>query len=95
MTKNRSLWKGPFVNKFFMESTLIRNENYVRTKSRSSYILPYLIGRKLEVYNGKDFVRVTITSSMVGLKLGELSLTRKEHVYKSKRKKKKIDGSKN
>lgn len=89
MTKKRSLWKGPFINKFFLESTLIRNENRVRTKSRNSYILPYLIGKKLEVHNGKDFVRATITSSMVGLKLGELSLTRKEHVYKSKRKKNK------
>lgn len=89
MTKNRSLWKGPFVNNFFLNFNLIKKIKIIKTSSRNTTILPYMIGKKIKVHNGKDFYRLNITENMVGHKLGEFSLTRTRHIYKSKRKKKK------
>ncbi|AIC63818.1 30S ribosomal protein S19 [Candidatus Hodgkinia cicadicola] len=53
-----------------------------QTRSRKAYIVPELIGKLLEVHNGKQFVRLRITEDMVGHKLGEFSPTRKACVHK-------------
>jgi len=49
-----------------------------RTADRSSTVLPEFIGSTVMVHNGKDFDRVSITESMVGHKLGEFSVTRRD-----------------
>jgi small subunit ribosomal protein S19 len=36
-----------------------------------------MVGLSFDVHNGKDFIKVFVTESMVGHKLGEFSLTRK------------------
>ncbi|AUG91511.1 30S ribosomal protein S19 [Candidatus Hodgkinia cicadicola] len=81
----RSSWKPPYV-----ESTLLaraqRNEllqrEATRTRSRKTYIVPKLIGKLLEIHNGKQFIRLRITEDMVGHKLGEFSPTRRLCVHK-------------
>ena len=48
----------------------------IKTWSRSSTIIPEMVGITISVYNGKTFVPVYITENLVGHKLGEFSPTR-------------------
>ena len=92
MTK-RSVWKGPFVDPNFI-SSIKESKNIkkiFKTTSRTSMILPFLVGKTVRVHNGKSFVPIKITEEMVGFKLGEFVVTRVRHLFK----KKKINGSKN
>ncbi len=44
----------------------------------STCIIPEFIGKVFEVYNGKRFIRLKVMEEMIGHKLGEFSLTRKQ-----------------
>ena len=48
----------------------------VRTWSRSSTIVPIMIGHTIAVYKGREHIPIFITDQMVGHKLGEFSPTR-------------------
>ena len=48
----------------------------IRTWSRSSTIVPIMIGHTIAVYNGREHIPVFVTDQMVGHKLGEFSPTR-------------------
>lgn len=48
----------------------------IRTWSRSSTIVPVMIGHTIAVYNGHEHIPIFITDQMVGHKLGEFSPTR-------------------
>ncbi|MFW9777962.1 MAG: 30S ribosomal protein S19 [Candidatus Heimdallarchaeota archaeon] len=50
----------------------------VRTHCRDFIILPELIGGVLQVYNGKEFLRVELQPEMLGHYLGEYSPTCKQ-----------------
>jgi small subunit ribosomal protein S19 len=50
--------------------------------------LPFLIGKKIQVYNGKFFIPFFVREEMVGHKFGEFIFTRLRHIYKKKKKKK-------
>ena len=49
----------------------------INTHLRDLIILPYMIGITVNVYSGKEFVPVTITSEMVSHYLGEYVITNK------------------
>lgn len=84
----RSIWKGPFVDGYLMQKVGDINNareferggkagsKVIRTWSRRSTVLPDFVGLTFGVYNGKIFVPVVVTESMVGKKLGEFSPTR-------------------
>jgi len=72
---SRSKWKGPFIEKSILKKKL-------KSWSRKSTVLPFLLGDSLAVYNGYKFVKIKITEDMLGHKLGEFSLTRTEFFYK-------------
>lgn len=55
---------------------LINQKKLVKTWSRSSTIIPIMIGHTIGVYNGHEHVPVFITEQMIGHKLGEFSPTR-------------------
>ncbi|NCN86398.1 30S ribosomal protein S19 [archaeon] len=55
---------------------LAKGKRAVRTHNRTLIIVPGLIGIKLQIYNGKDFVPVEITMEMLGHKFGEFAPTR-------------------
>ena len=62
----------------------------IKTWSRSSTILPSMIGFTIAIYNGKQHVPIFISDQLVGHKLGEFVSTRnfKSHIKtdrKSKR----------
>ena len=48
-----------------------------KTHCREMVIIPELVGKKLGVHNGKEFVSLEIKPDMLGHRLGEFVLTRK------------------
>jgi len=49
----------------------------INTHLRDLIILPFMIGTTVNVYSGKEFVPITITSEMVSHYLGEYVITNK------------------
>ena len=45
---------------------------------REMIIIPELLGKKLGVHNGKEFISVEVKPEMLGHRLGEFALTRKK-----------------
>jgi len=90
----RSLSKGPFINASLSKKIELLNstgkKDIVKTWSRSSTILPSMVGHTIAVYNGKQHVPVYVNDQMVGHKLGEFSPTRnfRSHVKSDKKAKK-------
>jgi len=90
---SRSLKKGPFVASQIVEQIEQMNvsgkKDVIQTWSRSSTILPSMIGHTFAVYNGRQHVPVFVTDQMVGHKLGEFSPTRtfRSHIKKDKKSK--------
>jgi len=82
----RSVWNGPFVAESLLQAVLKLNKekkrNMLKTWSRSSTVLPIMIGHTIAVHNGRTHIPVFITDQMVGHKLGEFAPTRtfKGHV---------------
>jgi len=76
----RSVKKGPFVDhhlvKKVLEAQESGNKRPIKTWSRRSMILPDMIGLTIAVHNGKEHIPVYVSENMVGLKLGEFSMTR-------------------
>ncbi len=76
----RSLRKGPYVyHKLLKKVDKAKESNrksVIKTWSRSSMIIPSMVGETIAVHNGKTFVPVFVTENMVGHKLGEFSPTR-------------------
>jgi len=76
----RSLKKGPFVDsKLYKKIQEVKKEGKkrpIKTWSRSSVIVPDMVGLTFNVYNGKVFVPVYVTDEMIGHRLGEFSPTR-------------------
>lgn len=77
---SRSVKKGPFISaKLIKKIKLLekaKNRSPIKTWSRSSIILPLMVGYTIEVYNGRAHIPVFITEEMIGHKLGEFSPTR-------------------
>lgn len=76
----RSIKKGPFVAYHLLKK--IKNlkksgsDDIIKTWSRSSMIIPDMVGHTIAVYNGKQHIPVYISQQLIGYKLGEFSPTR-------------------
>jgi len=77
---SRSLKKGPFVlNSLLKKIDAVNSsgsKSIILTWSRSSTILPIMIGHTIAVYNGREHMPILISDQMVGHKLGEFVQTR-------------------
>jgi small subunit ribosomal protein S19 len=88
---SRSLKKGPFVANHLLKKVQKlnqqNNKKVVQTWSRSSTIVPIMIGHTIAVHNGREHIPIFITDQMVGHKLGEFAPTRsfKGHIKKDKK----------
>ena len=86
----RSLKKGPYVFERLLKKVQKLNETgkkeVIKTWSRRSTIFPEFIGHTFAVHNGKEFSPVYVTEDMVGHKLGEFALTRKNGGHGSDKK---------
>jgi small subunit ribosomal protein S19 len=77
---SRSLKKGPYVDPNLLkkiENLKAGDKTVIKTWSRSSTVIPGMVGFTFGVHNGREFKQVQIVENMVGHKLGEFSPTRK------------------
>jgi small subunit ribosomal protein S19 len=76
----RSIKKGPYVFHKLLDKIEKAKANtkksVIKTWSRSSMVIPDMVGLTIAVHNGRTFVPVYVTENMVGHKLGEFSPTR-------------------
>lgn len=76
----RSAKKGPYIDAKLLKKVLNQKEQgqhvAIKTWARASQISPEFVGHKMAVHNGKKFVEVLISESMIGHRLGEFSPTR-------------------
>lgn len=90
---SRSLKKGPFIAYHLLKKIDNMNTNNKKstiiTWSRSSTILPNMVGHTIAVYNGKQHVPIFISDQLVGHKLGEFISTRtfRSHIKTDKKSK--------
>jgi len=87
----RSLKKGPYVYHKLLKKVAkakdSKKKTVIKTWSRASMIIPYMVGETIAVHNGKTHIPVLITENMVGHKLGEFSPTRNYRGHSGNRKK--------
>ena len=76
----RSTKKGPYIDENLMKKVLKQKENNnnepIKTWARGSQIAPEFVGHRMAVHNGRKFIEVYISESMVGHRLGEFAPTR-------------------
>lgn len=76
----RSLKKGPYVQASLLkkvdQAVQSGSRQPLKTWSRRSTVIPDMVGMTIAVHNGKSFIPVYVSESMVGHKLGEFSHTR-------------------
>jgi small subunit ribosomal protein S19 len=77
----RSVKKGPYIEQRLLSRVVKMNETMekkvIKTWSRRSTVVPEMIGHTIAVHNGRKFIPVYVTESMVGYKFGVFSPTRK------------------
>ncbi len=77
---SRSLKKGPFIADSLLKKIEKLNasnkKEVIKSWSRSSTILPLMVGHTIAVHNGRQHIPVFISDQMVGHKLGEFAPTR-------------------
>jgi len=76
----RSLKKGPFIDEKLMKKVLAQKAGgakaAIKTWRRNCQIPPEFVGITFLVHQGKNFISVYVTESMVGHRLGEFAPTR-------------------
>lgn len=77
---SRSSKKGPFIDPKLLKKVLKQkgsgDKSPIKTWARSSSISPDFVGHTFMVHQGKNFIEVFVSESMVGHKLGEFAPTR-------------------
>ena len=80
---SNSFKKIPFVSsKLLKKIQIFHQEKIILTWSRSSTVVPVMIGDVIAVYNGNRHVPVFVTDRMIGHKFGEFSATRNFYSHK-------------
>ena len=86
----RSIKKGVYIDEKLLLKVRVSKKDtrrdVIKTWSRRSTVVPEMVGLTLAIHNGKKFIPVFITESMVGFKLGEFAETRNYKGHSSKKK---------
>ena len=76
----RSIKKGPFVDLHLQKKVDAAmaegGRARLKTWSRSSMVIPDMVGMTIAVHNGREHIPILISENMVGHKLGEFAPTR-------------------
>ncbi len=76
----RSSKKGPYVDEKLLKKVMAQKEGgsrtAIKTWARRSQISPDFVGHTFLVHQGKNFINVFVSESMVGHRLGEFAPTR-------------------
>lgn len=89
----KGLYVDPKILKKVKQAKESGNRKPIRTWSRGCSIAPEMVGMTFEVHNGRWFIPVFCSESMVGHKLGEFAPTRKFTGHSKKGKIAKSQGS--
>ena len=77
---SRSLKKGPYIDKNLIKKVLKQkqtgDQTPIKTWARNSQVAPEFVGSRISIHNGRKFIEVFISETMVGHRLGEFALTR-------------------
>lgn len=65
------------VTRFYSRLHETPSEKVLKTHCRDALVLPEHIGRRVAIYNGKEFKEVELRPEMIGHYFGEFSLTRR------------------
>lgn len=80
---SRSVKKGPYIDAKLLEKVMKQKNSSskvsIKTWARGSQIPPEFVGHTFLVHQGKNFVTVYVSESMVGHRLGEFAPTRRFH----------------
>ena len=89
MTRSRK--KGPYIAYHLLKKLQKAKKNgskdIIKTWSRSSTILPQMIGYTISIHNGKNHFPIYISDALVGHKLGEFVPTRSFRSHKKSERK--------
>lgn len=76
----RSSYKGPYVDEKLLKKVMAQKagapKTPIKTWARRSQIPPEFVGHTFSVHQGKNFISVYVSESMVGHRLGEFAPTR-------------------
>ncbi len=75
--RRRSLKRGFTDAQKKLMKRIEADDKNIKTHCRNLIITPVMLGKTLMVYNGKEFIPITITLEMLGHCLGEFAHTRK------------------
>ena len=77
---SRSLKKGPYIDEKLLRKVTRQKQTgdrlVIKTWARDSQIPPEFVGHKFAVHNGRNFIEILISETMVGHRLGEFAPTR-------------------
>ena len=79
----RSLKRGLTDDHKIILKKIKQNDNNLKTHCRDMVILPEMVDAVVKVYNGKEFMTITILPEMIGHFLGEFSPTRRNVAHSS------------
>jgi small subunit ribosomal protein S19 len=71
-----------------VNSKLEKGKKSIKTHRRDLVIVPGLIDKRIQIYNGREFIPIDVTIEMLGHKLGEFAPTRAKakHIKDGKKK---------
>ena len=76
----RSIKKGPYIDEKLLKKVMAQKatgkKDPIKTWARRSQIPPEFVSHTFLVHQGKNFITVFVTESMVGHRLGEFAPTR-------------------
>ncbi len=77
---SRSAKKGPYIDERLLQKVTRQKQNRdnspIKTWARASQIAPDFVGHKFAIHNGRKFIEVLISETMIGHRLGEFAPTR-------------------
>lgn len=77
---SRSTKKGIYIDQKLLKKVMAQkesgNKTAIKTWARASQIPPEFVGHTFLVHQGKNFISVFVSESMVGHRLGEFAPTR-------------------
>ena len=76
--QRRSLKRGLTEQQKKFLAKLKTSKKPVKTHCRDMIIIPEMVGKLVQVHNGKLFIPVQLTDEMIGHYLGEFALTRQK-----------------
>lgn len=80
---SRVSWKPLYIHTdFLLQKEKLNIDEEIILYNRATVLTKQMLGLKFQIYNGNRFFPITVTSDMVGHRVGEFAPTRKKPVAK-------------